>query len=54
MRGVQEAVGATAGYEPSGGGFAEYVRVMEWIVDRGGVVKILDEVSMSRRLSWSR
>jgi L-iditol 2-dehydrogenase len=28
-------VGATAGYEPSGGGFAEYVRVMEWIVRRG-------------------
>ncbi len=26
-------VGATAGYEPSGGGFAEYVRVMDWIVE---------------------
>ncbi len=28
-------VGATAGYEPSGGGFAEYVRVMDWIVEQG-------------------
>jgi L-iditol 2-dehydrogenase len=31
-------VGATAGFEPSGGGFAEYVRVMDWIVDRGTVL----------------
>ncbi len=37
-------VGATAGYEPSGGGFAEYVRVMEWIV-RKGVIRIPDGVS---------
>ncbi len=37
-------VGITAGYEPSGGGFAEYVRVMEWIVRRG-VVRIPDGVS---------
>ena len=35
----------TAGYEPSGGGFAEYVRVMDWIVDAGGVVRIPDGVS---------
>ncbi len=28
-------VGATAGYEASGGGFSEYVRVMDWIVGRG-------------------
>jgi len=33
-------VGATAGMEPSGGGFAEYIRVMEWITGKGGVVKI--------------
>src|SRR5208283_246541 len=26
-------VGCTAGFEPSGGGFAEYVRVMDWIVN---------------------
>jgi len=28
-------VGVTAGFEPSGGGFAEYVRVRDWIVKRG-------------------
>ena len=38
-------VGVTAGYEPSGGGFSEYVRVMDWIVERGGVVKLPDNVS---------
>jgi L-iditol 2-dehydrogenase len=37
-------VGATAGFEPSGGGFAEYIRVMDWIVERGGVVHIPDNV----------
>jgi L-iditol 2-dehydrogenase len=31
-------VGCTAGFEPSGGGFAEYVRVMDWIVDHGTVL----------------
>lgn len=41
-------VGATAGYEPSGGGFAEYVRVMDWIVNRGGVVRIPDTVSFEQ------
>jgi len=41
-------VGATAGYEPSGGGFSEYVRVMEWIVSRGGVVRIPDGVSFEQ------
>ncbi len=30
-------VGCTAGFEPSGGGFAEYVRVMDWIVQQGTV-----------------
>src|SRR5579864_3160533 len=30
-------VGCTAGFEPSGGGFAEYVRVMDWIVQHGTV-----------------
>jgi L-iditol 2-dehydrogenase len=30
-------VGCTAGFEPSGGGFAEYVRVMDWIVEKGTV-----------------
>jgi L-iditol 2-dehydrogenase len=28
-------VGITAGFEPAGGGFSQYVRVMNWIVDRG-------------------
>ena len=40
-------VGATAGYEPSGGGFAEYVRVMEWIV-RKGVIRIPEGVSFEQ------
>jgi L-iditol 2-dehydrogenase len=37
-------VGCTAGFDPSGGGFAEYVRVMDWIV-RQGTVRIPDGVS---------
>lgn len=37
-------VGITAGFEPAGGGFAQYVRVMDWIV-RDGVEKIPDGVS---------
>src|SRR5579864_535204 len=41
---VYKQVGATAGFEPSGGGFAEYIRVMDWIVKKG-VVKIPDHVS---------
>jgi L-iditol 2-dehydrogenase len=40
-------VGCTAGFEPSGGGFAEYVRVMDWIV-RQGTVRIPDEVSFEQ------
>jgi L-iditol 2-dehydrogenase len=28
-------VGITAGFEPAGGGFAQYVRVMDWIAARG-------------------
>jgi len=37
-------VGVTAGFEPSGGGFAGYVRVMDWIVRDGGVVRIPDGI----------
>ena len=37
-------VGCTAGFEPSGGGFAEYVRVMDWIARRG-TVRIPGDVS---------
>jgi L-iditol 2-dehydrogenase len=40
-------VGCTAGFEPSGGGFAEYVRVMDWIVDRG-TVRIPDGISFEQ------
>jgi L-iditol 2-dehydrogenase len=41
---VYKKVGASAGFEPSGGGFAEYIRVMDWIV-RKGMVKIPNHVS---------
>jgi L-iditol 2-dehydrogenase len=40
-------VGCTAGFEPSGGGFAEYVRVLDWIVERG-TVRIPDDVSFEQ------
>src|SRR6202046_2887863 len=40
---VYKKVGCTAGFAASGGGFAEYIRVMDWIVRRG-LVKIPDEV----------
>jgi len=36
-------VGCAAGFEPSGGGFAGYIRVMDWIVRRG-LVKIPDNI----------
>jgi L-iditol 2-dehydrogenase len=44
---VYKKVGITAGYEPAGGGFAQYVRVMDWIVKRG-VEKIPGGVSYDR------
>ncbi len=40
-------VGCTAGFEPSGGGFAEYVRVMDWIVEKGAV-RIPDGISFEQ------
>ncbi len=40
-------VGCTAGFEPSGGGFAEYVRVMDWIVEHG-TVRIPEGVSFEQ------
>jgi L-iditol 2-dehydrogenase len=40
-------VGITAGFEPAGGGFAQYVRVMDWIVE-SGVEKIPDQISFER------
>jgi L-iditol 2-dehydrogenase len=44
---VYKKVGITAGFEPAGGGFAQYVRVMDWIVEQG-VEKIPDGVSFER------
>ena len=41
---VYKKVGSTAGFEPSGGGFAEYIQVKDWIVGNGGVVKIPDGI----------
>src|SRR5580704_17410962 len=44
---VYKRVGCTAGFEPSGGGFAGYIRVMDWIVKRG-LVKIPDGVPFAQ------
>jgi L-iditol 2-dehydrogenase len=44
---VYKKVGVTAGYSPAGGGFSQYVRVMDWIVERG-VEKIPDGVSFDQ------
>ena len=41
---LYKKVGVTAGFEPSGGGFAEYIRVMDWIAAGRGVVRIPDGV----------
>lgn len=41
---LYKKVGVTAGFEPSGGGFAEYIRVMDWIAASHGVVPIPDDV----------
>jgi L-iditol 2-dehydrogenase len=40
-------VGCSAGFTPSGGGFAEYVRVMDWIVQKG-TVRIPPDVSFEQ------
>jgi L-iditol 2-dehydrogenase len=44
---VYKKIGITAGFEPAGGGFAQYVRIMDWIVERG-VERIPDDVSFER------
>ncbi|MGA8030021.1 MAG: alcohol dehydrogenase catalytic domain-containing protein [Bryobacteraceae bacterium] len=44
---VYKNVGITAGYEPAGGGFSQYVRAMDWIVERG-VEIIPDGVSFDK------
>jgi len=41
-------VGCTAGFAPAGGGFAEYIRVMDWIVGKNGktagLIKVPDDI----------
>jgi L-iditol 2-dehydrogenase len=44
---IYKRVGITAGFEPAGGGFAQYVRVMDWIV-RLGVERIPEGVAFDR------
>jgi L-iditol 2-dehydrogenase len=44
---MYKKVGCTAGFEPSGGGFAEYVRVLDWVVEHG-TVRIPDDVSFEQ------
>ncbi len=41
---LYKKTGVTAGFEPSGGGFAEYIRVMDFVVSNGGVVRIPDGI----------
>lgn len=41
---VYKPAGVTAGFTPSGGGFAQYVRAMDWIVRDGGVIRIPDGI----------
>jgi L-iditol 2-dehydrogenase len=37
---LYKKTGVTAGFEPSGGGFADFIRVMDFVVERGGVIHI--------------
>lgn len=41
---LYKKTGVTAGFEPSGGGFAEYIRVLDWVAAGVGVVPIPDDV----------
>jgi len=41
-------VGCTAGFAPAGGGFAEYIRVSDWIVTKGGLVKVPEDISFEQ------
>jgi len=41
---LYKKTGVTAGFEPSGGGFAYYIRVMDFIVQNRGVVRIPDGI----------
>ena len=41
---LYKKTGVTAGFEASGGGFAEYIRVMDFIVANRGVVRVPNDV----------
>jgi L-iditol 2-dehydrogenase len=41
---LYKKTGVTAGFEPSGGGFAYYIRVMDFVVKNRGVVRIPDGI----------
>jgi L-iditol 2-dehydrogenase len=43
--------GVTAGFEPAGGGYAQYARVMPWIVAGGGLVRVPDGVA-AEEAAW--
>jgi L-iditol 2-dehydrogenase len=47
---VYKKVGVTAGFEPAGGGFAQYVRVMDWIVRQG--IEIIPEGVSFDQACW--
>ena len=47
---VYKKVGITAGYEPAGGGFSQYVRVFNWIVERG--VELIPEGVSFDQACW--
>ncbi len=48
MCAVYKNITTTAGFQPSGGGFAEYVKVPGHIVQRGGLIPIPDSVSFEQ------
>ncbi len=41
---VYKKVGLTAGFDPNGGGFSQYVKAMPWVAERG-MLAIPDEIS---------
>ena len=47
MRRIQEKLDSMAGFDPNGGGFAQFVRAMPWVAERG-MVAIPDNISFER------
>ncbi|GAB4467246.1 MAG: zinc-dependent dehydrogenase [Elainellaceae cyanobacterium] len=45
---VYKTISTTAGFAPSGGGFAEYVKVPGHIVQHGGLIEIPDDVTFEQ------